>query len=503
VTDAYKIGITVAVTNLVSAELLKIIGHFGGAEKAASGFAGKLALIGGAMAGVAAVMGAGVEEARKFQLEATRFASLGFGDAINSQAQAFAIGMNTLGTSATQNMALVSDAMAVFKDLGHAEMAAPLMSNMKFANETVFGAEGGAANERKFMDMLKVIEFRGGLSSDQEFSTQANFVQKVISGSRNRVDAGQLLQALKTGGVSLSRLGNEAFYLGSEPLIQEFGGFRYGTANMSMYQNLAMMRAPQQALTEMMRLGLLDKSKVEMNQFTGGVKRAAPGAFRGADVLETQGDLAFLEQVLLPAFASKGITSDQDVLNELGRILSNRTGSSLMSRVYLQRRQLHTQMEANKGAMDIGQLTNAADLTLDGKMIELHTQWADLMKKIGDTILPSAISGVGFLADALKKLVGAIDWLQTSPVVGQFFGAANPQNPNRPTGWFDWFDKKLGLSSGAVPDKSGTTVVVNHQTTLDSRPLVKSVTTFLSGGTENSVNGNGSSIRDVAYTAGH
>src|SRR3569623_180910 len=102
-TDAYKIGITVALSNLVSAELLKIITHFGLAEKASLGFAGKLALVGTAVAGVSAVIAASVDEARKFQIEATKFASLGFGDAINQQAQTFANGMNTLGTSATEN----------------------------------------------------------------------------------------------------------------------------------------------------------------------------------------------------------------------------------------------------------------------------------------------------------------------------------------------------------------------------------------------------------------
>lgn len=166
-----------------------------------------------------------LEEAKKFQTELTRFASLGFGDKVNREAEKFAVGMKTFGTSARDNMMLVSDAMAVFKDLHHAEIAAPILAKMKFANEAVFG-EGGRSNESKFMDMLKVIEFRRGLSSSAEFETQANFVQKVIAGSRNRVDATQLLNALKTGGVALSGRSNESFYLGAEPLIQEFGGSR-------------------------------------------------------------------------------------------------------------------------------------------------------------------------------------------------------------------------------------------------------------------------------------
>jgi uncharacterized protein YaiE (UPF0345 family) len=143
-TDVYKIGITVALTNLVSAELGNIITRFAGANKAADGF--KMSLMGlagvgvmGALIGVGIVLKAGFEEARRFQNEAVKFSALGFGDAVDQQAQVFARGMKTIGTSASENMALVSDAMAVFKNLGHAEMAAPLMAQMKFANTAVYG----------------------------------------------------------------------------------------------------------------------------------------------------------------------------------------------------------------------------------------------------------------------------------------------------------------------------------------------------------------------------
>lgn len=407
-TEAYKIGITVAMTNLVSAELGRIGQSLMGVHNQAKGLEltlGTIARIGVAAGFVAtiAAIAEGVDEARKFQIEATKFASLGFGDAVNTQARRFAEGMDTLGTSATQNMALVSDAMAVFKDLGHAEIAAPLMAKMKFANSAIYGADGGE-HDRKFMDMLKVIEFRGGLSSDKEFNTQADYVQKVINGSRNRVDATQLLSALKTGGVALSQMSNESFYLGSEPLIQEFGGLRFGTGMMSAYQNLVMARGALNSQAELFRLGLLDPKKVQLNAITGQVKKALPGSFTGSDILEHDGALALIEKVLLPAFAKKGITSDDAIIQEIGRIFSNRTASSLFSRIYQQRTILHKQMDANKNAMGIDALTNAADATLDGKVIELQTQWRDILKNLGTEVLPLAIDGLKGLTWILRGL---------------------------------------------------------------------------------------------------
>lgn len=416
--EAYKIAVKLSLVNNVSSGLVALATqfqtlnrHIDGANASMSQLERRMleikrmGLIGGAMAGAGAfglsLFHAPLEEAKKFQTEVAKFASLGFGEKVTNQAVEFANGMKTIGTSARENLALVSDAMAVFKDLHHAEFAAPIMAKMKFANEAVFGKEGGGANERKFMDMLKVIEFRGGLSSQQEFSTQSDYVQKVIAGSRNRVDASQLLAALKTGGVALSQRSNEAFYLGSEPLIQEFGGQRYGTGAMSIYQNLVQSRGTITAQQELYRLGLLDKDRVQFNQL-GQLKKALPGAFKGSEILEKQGELALLNQVLLPAFAAKGITSDEDIIRELGMIIGNRTGSGLMSRIYQQRHTIAMQSDANKNALGINQLADKANQTLEGKELDLHAKWRDVLKELGTAVLPIAIKAVEGLTSVFK-----------------------------------------------------------------------------------------------------
>lgn len=418
--EAYSVAIRLKLLDSVSSGLIGMAAQFSAFNrhvgkskqelKALEGQLNRIKMM-GLVGGIATGIGVGglslfkqpLEEAKQWTQEAARFASLGFGNKVNDDAQRFALGMKTYGTSARENLTLVSDAMAVFKDLGHAEMAAPILAKMKFANAAVFG-EAGKGNESKFMDMLKVIEFRGGLSSPKEFETQANFVQKVISGSRGRVDASQLLQALKTGGVSLSRLSNESFYLGSEPLIQEFGGSRFGTATQSIYQNLVQARGTITAQQELFRLGLLDPKMVKFNQL-GQLKKALPGSFRGSDVLETEGPLALLNKILLPAFASKGITSDEGVIRELGMILGNRTGSGLMSRIYQQRATIEMQANANRSAQDITGLNATAKNTPAGKMIELHAKWRDVLRELGIAVLPIAIKAVIGLTGVVKSIL--------------------------------------------------------------------------------------------------
>lgn len=426
--EAYKIGIKISLINNVSAGLASMAAGFTKTEAQAAllekriGSIQKQALKGGlflgAGVGILSLFKGPLDEAKKFQIEAAKFSSLGFGEKTNQQAIKFATGMNTIGTSARENMAIVGDAMAVFKNLGEAQMVAPLMAKMKFANTVLFGAAG--ADDKKLMDMMKVAEFRGGTKSPQEFANQVNFAQKAIAGSRNRVDPSAMLLALKTGGVALSQRSNPAFYLGAEPLIQEFGGMRYGTGAMSIYQNLVQSRGTITAQQEMYRLGLLNKGMVQFNKL-GQLKRALPGAFKGSGTLEKDGELALLEKVLLPAFAAHGITSDEGIMREFGMILSNRTGSSLMARIYQQRAKLHNQTDANAHAENLDQASGRAAKTLTGKEIDLHAKYHTLMKNLGDTVLPLVIRG---LEKLIPLVASAAQFVKDNATAFKILGGA-------------------------------------------------------------------------------
>ena len=427
--EAYSVAVKLRLVNEVSAGLAAISVHMKSTGKDAAALQAemnKIRMMGMAGLGMAAVGAAGLamfrvplKEAKLFQVEVAKFSSLGFGSAINNEASRFASAMGTIGTSARDNMMIVGDAMAVFKDLHEAKMVAPLMAKMKFANEVIFGA-GGGDRDKKLMDMMKVAEFRGGTRSPEEFARQVNFAQQAIAGSRNRVDSSAMLQALKTGGVGISRRTNEAFYLGAEPLIQEFGGMRYGTGVMSLYQNLVQAKGSITSQQELNRLGLLNKSMIQYNNL-GMLKKALPGAFIGSKIQEEEGELALLNKVLLPAFAKHGITSDEDVIREIGRIAGNRTGSNLLARIYQQRVKLEQQVAANYHAENLDQASARASVTLQGKEADLHAKWATLMKDLGVTVLPMAITAVTGLTAVLK---GAAHMAETFPrLTGAMMGA--------------------------------------------------------------------------------
>jgi len=318
-------------------------------------------------------------------LEQNRIAALGLGDDVAEKAVKYAKAMDTFGTSILDNTVLIRDGMTVFADLHHAEMVAPTLAKMKLSNETMFGHAQGSENERKFMDMLKVIELRGGLKNDEEFKKQANIIQQVITATGGRVEAPEWLNAIKTGGLAVKGMSNEALYYKMESIVQEWGGFRYGTAAMSAYQNIYQGRTTKRAANNMERLGLIEDTSKLKHDKAGQIAYLDVGAIKGSDLFK-EDQFAWMEKILLPTLASKGITKKGDVLDAIGSIFTNRTASNLFSDMYLQKDIINKSAKMNAGADNIDQIYGKATNTTAGK--ELEAKKNPLQAKIlGNTLL--------------------------------------------------------------------------------------------------------------------
>ncbi|KAF1072689.1 MAG: hypothetical protein GAK45_00124 [Pseudomonas citronellolis] len=377
-------------------------------------FQGSAAMAGAGATAAAYGIGRGlyapIQEGKHFTLEENRVAALGMGDAATTDAIKFAKAMKTYGTSATQNLTLVRDAMTVFADEHHAQMVAPMLAKMKFANEAMYGEEDGAENERKFMDMLKVIELRGGLSSEEEFRKQANIVQKVLTATGGRVGPNEWLNVIKTGGLAAKGLQDEAFYYQLEPLVQEMGGNRVGTALMSSYQNLYQGRTTKRAANNLEKLGLVDTSKMKYDK-AGQMAFLDVGAIKGSELFRSN-QYEWMQKVLLPQLAAKGITDKQQVLDTIGSIFSNRTASNLFSQMYLQQAQIAKNMKLNAGADGIDELYEKGKNTAQGKELELLAKRNDAYKTMSDTLLPAYNELVEQITEAVK---GVGEWMKKNP----------------------------------------------------------------------------------------
>jgi len=424
---------TSAATHALAEQDARLKAHNGRAREMASAQqaadrmrtrAGNLAAAGAgasvAGAATAAPIWKGLGESKHYELEKTRIGALGLGDAATKESIEFAKQMKAYGVSQVDKAELMRDALSVFGDAHHAEMVLPTLAKMKFANKAVFGQAQGADNERMFMDLLKVIELRGGLASETEFRNQADMVQRVITATGGRVQADEWLNVIKRGGLAAKGMESEAFFYTLEPLVQEMGGNTVGTAMMSAYQNLYQGKTTKRTLGNLDRLGLIaDRSKVKEDK-AGQVSFMDPGALKGADIFRKD-QFAWLEQVLLPTLKEKGITEKDQVLDAIGSIFSNRTASNLMSQMYLQRDQIHKNMRLNKGAAGIDQLDTAAKGLPQGKELETLAKVHDLEKEIGEKVMPlyaRALEWVAKAADRVTKFMQENPGLAKAMAVG-------------------------------------------------------------------------------------
>jgi hypothetical protein len=369
--------------------------------------AGSLMMAGAGATTVGTVTGVPViksmTEAKHYQTETMRVGALGLGAGATSDAIRFAKNMKTYGTSQLDNLQLVRDAMTVFADEHHAQLVAPTLADMKFANHAFFGEEKGADNERKFMDMLKVIELRGGLASKQAFINQANMVQKVITATGGRVGPEEWLNVIKTGGLAAKGMKDDAFYYTMEPLVQEMGGHRVGTSMMSAYSNLYQGRTTKRSALKLEEFGLIgDMSKVKHDK-AGQLSFLNPGALLGADLFRDN-QFGWMEQVLLPQLAKKGITEKDQVLDAIGSMFSNRTASNLFSQMYLQRDQIHKNQKLNAGADDIQSLKKKGEATASGQELDAQAKLRDLQLEMGTQILPLYSSALETVITGIKSI---------------------------------------------------------------------------------------------------
>ncbi|KVN50010.1 phage tail tape measure protein [Burkholderia ubonensis] len=379
-----------------------------GKMQAMQGVAGSMAIGGYAARStgmhVLGGLGGTLDEEKKMTSERSRITAFGLGDQATKDAEKYVRAMDTMGVSTTDNMTMMRDALSIFADEHHAQMVMPTLAKMKLTNDALFGAEDAHANEEKFMNMLKVIELRGGTKDEATFKNEANMVQKVLTATGGRVGGDEWRNFIQTGGVAAKQMRQDAFYYQMEPLIQEMGGHAVGTGLMSAYSNVYQGKTTVRAAKEMMNLGLLDKKNVEYNKI-GMIKRVKPGALMGGDLFKAS-PLEWLEKVLLPQMAKKGITDPDKVKDMISTIFTNRTAANLFSTMYMQRVQIHKNERLNKGAYGIDDGAKLAAQMTQAKENDALAKAANLKREIGERITPLYNAALDKTREILGVLIG-------------------------------------------------------------------------------------------------
>lgn len=356
-----------------------------------------------------------LDEAKKFQMDVSRTRSLGLGESATKEAEDFARSLKVAGVSTTENLTLMRDAVTIFGDIHHAKMAAPILSKMKAANAAMFGAEKGAENEEKFMNMLKVIELRGGTQDAATFKAEADRIQQIITATGGRVGADEWRNVIQTGGIAASLLRPDAFYNQLEPLVQMMGGHQVGTGLMGAYQSVYQGKTTVRAAREMERIGILNKNMVEYDK-VGQLKRFKPGALIEGELFKSS-PKEWLEKVLLPKMAAKGITDKSQIIDEIATIFSNRNGAKLMAQIYDKKSIIDKNIAVSSGSYKVDDQYKEAMRQADGQELVAHAKLRDIMLQIGQQILPIYVKALG----AVNQVIDATSaWIKENPELAKW-----------------------------------------------------------------------------------
>ncbi|SDQ70559.1 hypothetical protein SAMN05443026_1519 [Burkholderia orbicola] len=322
----------------------------------------------------------------------------------SADAVTFARAQQVGGQSVVDNLALMRESLsALGGDEQRARVALPMLANMKSANEALFGKDDAKANVDKFMAMLKVIDLRGGTKSEAAFGVEANIVQKMQTATGGKVSGDEWNTFAESGGGAARKLRTDAFYYQMQPLIEKLGGKAAGEGLAALSGSLFDGKVTAPAARQLAALGLVDPKRV-MHARNGAIRGLEPGALSGSDMLQAS-PLEWLEKVLLPKLAAKGITQPDKVKAALAKLVPDKAAGTLLTAMYEQREQIRDTERQSAAADGITRMrAKAADSTAGRELVVL-AQLRDLKLEIGEKITPVYNAALDVTARVLEKIV--------------------------------------------------------------------------------------------------
>jgi hypothetical protein len=437
-TDVYRIGVSMALTNNVS-QILGVIardfmgvrGEVSKTEAAMSRLRGVMLGVGSVLAGGAILSGMGklVEHGTKLVHQQALMAEQGM--TVREQAEATAAAYKTasdvMGTNVSRNAALVRELRGVLGNTGDALTALPQFAK---AGTLLESLKGGKAGENSLQVLAKALELRGDLINAQTgkidpATLRAGLDQafRTMSASGGLISANDLMGVMKQAGPMARMMTAQQFYDTAFSAIMEMGGQRAGTALSAVGRAIYGGIMPKRNAMEFERLHLLDPNAVE--HLGAGATRINPAGFRGLDELNKKGLLAYVQDVIKPAMDRVGIHSQADEQKELYRLFPTETARRMIGLFLQQAETVRRDIGLRAGAQGVDQAYDTGlkeDPTI--KMKAFKEAWDNLMTSLGAPLVTPATNALVWLA---KEVNQATLFFSQHPdgvrIVGEFTAA--------------------------------------------------------------------------------
>lgn len=336
------------------------------------------------------------ESAKALDTERARFKLFGMSDAQNNEAFKFAADMHIYGSTQTQNLRNFREAQGVFREAGlndssaldGAKLAAPILSKLN-ALDGALDEESAARSHTSNLAMLRFVESAGGLKSQDEFRRLANIGYKLKVGSGDTVDWQQLQQFEKRGLSAAINISGEGLAR-IEPSISTLGGSAVGVALRTGFGRLQgiVKNLPVPVIDELLKTGVWDKKKVELNS-KGGISKFldpnGPMSAENSKLLSENPEL-FYEQVIRPIYAKMNL--DAAGVIRQNALIYGQTGGGLANEWEKQLGTIERAVSAFNKTLGFDAASAKLPDSLTGQQEEFEAAWTDFKTQWGTTMLP-------------------------------------------------------------------------------------------------------------------
>jgi hypothetical protein len=415
VIDAYKIGVSIAMTNGVSSVLSVIqrdvlglkhkvdltSGSFDRMKLAALGFTSVVA--GGAVLGALAKL---TEHGREFiqQQSAMKQAGIGQADIALAAAAAWKMSHDVMTTGATENLKLLQDLRNTLGSMDEGIAVGPAMAKV---NAVIANITGHSAGDAGFQ-FARFLELRGALVDPKtgqidasRLSQQAREGEAIGAGTAGRVGPRDLLafqQQARVSGMSLT----DAGVVNLVPLIQAMGGARAGTAlNSTGQQLLGAVQLTRHAVEQLERIGLVDAHKVQEGR--GGKMVLGDGALVNSDLMRHD-MAAWVWSVLVPQMKSHGISTTDGQMKFLQSSGLRTTVIGLLTELVRNETAFKKDIGNINTAGQVDQYQTMAASSPDAKMAAFTAAWHNLLTALGSPMVDTAYDMLGKIAAKINDL---------------------------------------------------------------------------------------------------
>ena len=427
--DAYTIGVSIALSNGVSAILAVIQkdvlglkravdltqGSFDRMKVAAFGFSG--VVIGGAMiAGLSSLSKAG--EKYVHQLEQMKLAGMSLEEQQRAIFAANQVSSRVLTTDPTGNLQAIRELRGALNSAGASPAAATheAIEHLEAVQkaQAVMVSSLGSDHASDVYEMVKGLEQIGATQNPERFNRLLDGMVRANVAFGGKLNATQWFQTLKYTRGAGQFYDDEFLQFYLPTLMQEMSagkgmgqGGGPGNALASLYQVVAGGAIGNKAAQEWLKMGLLDPEKIIRTR-TGSIKGVMPGGIVGSE-LAIHNPAKWVQEFLLPHFQQHHIDTNTDRAEELARMFPNRTSQQMIGLLSMVRK-MEGDRKLIEGAMHMDPAFAEAirkDPVLTRKAAEM--QWDRIKTDLGKAITPAVNEMIFRFAEGLSKVAELIE----------------------------------------------------------------------------------------------